>query len=119
MHWVSAQHAIQAEARLYENLFTVEDPESDAEADFTAFVNPNSLQVVDPIFVEPSLHSAAPGDRYQFERLAYFVVDEESTADKLVFNRTVTLRDQWLKVQKQRSRPRSARRRKRSLAGQS
>ena len=101
LHWVSAQHAIKAEARLYENLFTEENPEGDPEIDFTAFINPNSLTVVDPIYVEPHLESAQAGERYQFERLAYFVVDEESTPEKLVFNRTVTLRDQWRKVQKQ------------------
>ena len=100
LHWVSAQHAIEAEARLYDTLFTVEDPDSDAGVDFTAFINRDSLTVVDPIYVEPHLKDAAAGDRYQFERLAYFVVDEDSTADKLVFNRTVTLRDQWQKMQK-------------------
>ena len=112
LHWVSAQHAIQAEARLYDNLFTVEDPEADAETDFTTFVNPNSLTVVDPIYAEPFLKKAAPGDRYQFERLAYFVVDEDSSADKLIFNRTVTLRDQWRKMQKKGPKPKKPRRRK-------
>ena len=101
LHWVSARHAIEAEARLYENLFTVEHPEADADKDFTDFINPNSLTVVDPIYVEPSLAGAQVGERYQFERLAYFVVDQDSTADRLVFNRTVTLRDQWRKMQKQ------------------
>ena len=101
LHWVSAQHAIQAEARLYENLFTEENPESDPDREFTDFINPNSLTVVDPIYVEPHMETAQVGDRVQFERLAYFVVDEDSTAEKLVFNRTVTLRDQWRKVQKQ------------------
>ena len=100
LHWVSAQHAIEAEARLYDTLFTVEDPDSDAGIDFTEYINRDSLTVVDPIYVEPHLKDAAAGDRYQFERLAYFVVDEDSTADKLVFNRTVTLRDQWQKMQK-------------------
>ena len=100
LHWVSAQHAIEAEARLYENLFTAEDPEADSERDFTEFINPDSLRVVDPIYIEPSVRNAAAGDRFQFERLAYFAVDEDSSADKLVFNRTVTLRDQWAKAQK-------------------
>ena len=100
LHWVSAQHALQAEARLYDSLFTVEDPEADSEKDFTDFISPNSLRVVDPVFVEPSVRQAKSGDRFQFERLAYFVVDRDSTADKLVFNRTVTLRDQWAKAQK-------------------
>ena len=117
LHWVSAQHAIQAEARLYDNLFTVEDPEADADNDFTAFVNPNSLTVVNPIYAEPSLKEAAPGDRYQFERLAYYVVDEDSTPDKLVFNRTVTLRDQWRKVQKKGAKPKKPRRRKQAVTG--
>jgi glutaminyl-tRNA synthetase len=100
LHWVSARHAIEAEARLYDTLFAVENPDSDRNKDFTDFINPNSLRVVDTIYVEPHLQSAQPGDRYQFERLAYFVVDQDSTAEKLVFNRTVTLRDQWRKVQK-------------------
>ena len=78
----------------------MEDPDSDAAVDFTKFINRDSLTVVDPIYVEPHLKDAAAGDRYQFERLAYFVVDEDSTAEKLVFNRTVTLRDQWQKMQK-------------------
>ncbi len=113
LHWVSAEHALQAEARLYENLFTVENPDGDREREFTEFINPNSLKVVDPIYVEPHLQGAQAGERYQFERLAYFVVDEDSTAEKLVFNRTVTLRDQWRKVQKQaRKSPKQKRRRK-------
>ena len=80
LHWVSAQHALQAEARLYDSLFTVEDPEADSEKDFTDFISPNSLRVVDPVFVEPSVRQAKSGDRFQFERLAYFVVDRDSTA---------------------------------------
>ncbi len=100
LHWVSAAHAVQAEARLYDNLFTEEDPEADSDKDFTAFINPASLKVVDPIYIEPSVRCACAGDRFQFERLAYFVVDVDSTSEKLVFNRTVTLRDQWAKAQK-------------------
>ena len=100
LHWVSAAHAIQAEARLYDNLFTEEDPEADSDKDFTDFINPASLKVVDPIYIEPSVRCAGAGDRFQFERLAYFVVDVDSTSEKLVFNRTVTLRDQWTKAQK-------------------
>ena len=100
LHWVSAQHAVEAEARLYENLFTAEDPQADSERDFTEFINPDSLRVVNPIYIEPSVRNAAAGDRFQFERLAYFAVDEDSSADRLVFNRTVTLRDQWAKAQK-------------------
>ena len=116
LHWVSARHAIQAEARLYDTLFTEEYPENDRDKDFTVFVNPDSLTVVDPIHVEPHVRSARASDRFQFERLGYFVVDEDSTAQKLVFNRTVTLRDQWRKVQKKGGRPARARRRKQAPA---
>jgi glutaminyl-tRNA synthetase len=101
LHWVSVAHAVTAEARLYDYLFTEEFPEADSEKDFTELINPESLVVLDPIYVEPSIQSAKPGDRFQFERLAYFAVDLDSTPDKLVFNRTVTLRDQWKKVQNQ------------------
>ncbi|MCY4063592.1 MAG: glutamine--tRNA ligase/YqeY domain fusion protein [Chloroflexi bacterium] len=110
LHWVSAPHAIEAQARLYDTLFTVEHPDSDRNSDFTDFINPNSLTVVDPIYAEPNLRGAQAGDRYQFERLAYFAVDEDSTAEKLVFNRTVPLRDQWRQAQK---RARKASRKKR------
>lgn len=99
LHWVSAAHAVSAEARLYNHLFTVESPDADNEKEFTEFLNPDSMVVLDPIYVEPSLQSAKVGDHFQFERLAYFSVDKDSTPDKLVFNRTVTLRDQWQKVQ--------------------
>ena len=116
LHWVSAQQAIEAEARLYDSLFTVENPDSDRETDFTAFINPDSLTVVDPIYVEPHLRKARAGDRYQFERLAYFAVDEDSTAEKLVFNRTVTLRDQWRKEQKKTGKAPRKKRRKTSPA---
>ena len=112
LHWVSAQHALKAEARLYENLFTVENPDGDRDQDFTAFINPDSLKVVDPIYVEPHIQNAQAGDRYQFERLAYFAVDEDSTTEKLVFNRTVTLRDQWRKEQKKAGKRPKAKRRK-------
>lgn len=114
LHWVSAQHAIEAEARLYESLFTVENPDGDRDRDFTDFINPDSLRVVNPIYVEPHLRGARPGDRYQFERLAYFVVDQDSTAEKLVFNRTVTLRDQWRKERNKARRAPRKRRRKRA-----
>lgn len=100
LHWVSAEHALTAEARLYNHLFTVEEPDKDPDKDFTEFLNPESMVVVDPIYVEPALKDAKPGERYQFERLAYFAVDPDSTDEKLVFNRTVTLRDQWAKIQK-------------------
>lgn len=100
LHWVSANHAIEAEARHYDYLFTEAYPEADEDKDFTDFINPESLVVIDPIYVEPSVKGAEPGTRYQFERLAYYVVDPDSTDEKLVFNRTVTLRDQWKKIQK-------------------
>ena len=116
LHWVSARHAVEAEARLYENLFTVEHPEADPDRDFTDFINPNSLTVVDPIYAEPHLAAARAGELYQFERLAYFIVDEDSTPEKLVFNRTVTLRDQWRKARKQGGKPGKAKRRKRAAA---
>jgi glutaminyl-tRNA synthetase len=102
IHWVSAAHALDAEVRLYDHLFTKENPDDVPEGeDFTASLNPNSLEVLTGCKVEPSLAGAAPGDRYQFERQGYFCVDPDSTAEKLVFNRTVSLRDTWAKIQKQ------------------
>jgi len=101
MHWVSAAHAIEAEARLYDNLFTRENPGDESEGlDFTAYLNPNSLEALTSCKLEPSLLGAAPGNRYQFERLGYFCVDPDSSAGKLVFNRTVALRDTWAKIEK-------------------
>jgi glutaminyl-tRNA synthetase len=101
IHWVSAAHALPIEVRLYEKLFTVENPNEAPEgSDFTAFVNPKSLELVHGK-AEPSLSNARPGDRYQFERLGYFCADKSSTAERLVFNRTVELRDTWAKLQKQ------------------
>ena len=100
IHWVSAAHAVDAEARLYDNLFTVENPNDAPEGqDFTANLNPNSLEIV-RAKLEPSLATASPGSRYQFERLGYFCVDAASTPQNLVFNRTVTLRDTWAKIEK-------------------
>ncbi len=101
IHWVSADHAMDAEVRLYENLFTKEDPNEVAEGqDFTANLNPNSLEVVTGCKVEPGLAGAKPGDRFQFERLGYFCVDPDSAPGRLVFNRTVALRDTWAKIEK-------------------
>jgi glutaminyl-tRNA synthetase len=101
LHWVSAAHAIEAEARLYEHLLSVGDPSEQGEdADFRSFVNASSLEVVSDCRLEPSLKGARPGSRYQFERLGYFSVDPDSAPDKLVFNRTVTLRDTWAKIEK-------------------
>lgn len=101
LHWVSAAHALQAEVRLYNNLFTKGNPDDVPEGeDFTSTLNPNSLEVLMGCRVEPSLAGAKPLSRYQFERLGYFCVDPDSSGDKLVFNRTATLRDEWAKIQK-------------------
>jgi glutaminyl-tRNA synthetase len=94
IHWVSASHAIDAEVRLYDRLFTV--PEPDADGDFRAFLNPHSLETV-IAKCEPALTEAAPETRYQFERLGYFVLDPDSKPGNLVFNRTMTLKDTWAK----------------------
>jgi glutaminyl-tRNA synthetase len=100
LHWVSAQHALNAEVRLYDNLFTKENPDDVAEGeDFTSNLNPNSLEVLSSCMVEPSLAEAKPLSRFQFERLGYFCVDPDSSEGKLVFNRTVGLRDTWAKIQ--------------------
>jgi glutaminyl-tRNA synthetase len=96
IHWVSAANAIDAEVRLYDRLFTVPDP--DADGDFKAFLNPNSLEVVGAK-CEPSLEEADPDVRYQFERLGYFALDPDSQPGGLVFNRTITLKDTWAKVE--------------------
>lgn len=101
IHWVSAAHAVQSEVRLYESLYTVENPNDLPEGkEFTDFINPNSLQVVSNAQVEPSLKTAQAGQRFQFERLGYYCVDPDTTTSQLVFNRTVTLKDEWAKVQK-------------------
>jgi glutaminyl-tRNA synthetase len=101
IHWVSAAHAIDAEARLYDNLFTKENPDEAPEAqDFSANLNPHSLEIVRGCKLEPSLRAAAPGARYQFERLGYFCVDLDSKPGALVFNRTAALRDTWAKIEK-------------------
>jgi len=103
LHWVSAGHALEAQVRLYDHLFTKENPEMGAEgADFKSNLNPNSLEILASCRVEPSLAGAAPGSRYQFERLGYFCVDPDSSDSKLMFNRTVSLRDPWAKIQKAR-----------------
>jgi glutaminyl-tRNA synthetase len=98
IQWVSAQHAIQAEIRLYDRLFTAENP--DEGEDVTQVINPNSLEIVTDCFLEPSLAEAQPGDKFQFERTGYFCVDLDSTPEKAVFNRTVTLKDSWAKIEK-------------------
>jgi len=104
IHWVSGAHAVDAEVRLYDNLFTKEDPGQVEEGqDFTANLNPNSLEVLKGCKLEPSLASATPGGRYQFERLGYFCADPDSTPGKPVFNRTVALKDTWAKIEKKGS----------------
>ena len=106
LHWVSAKHALDAEVRLYDHLLTKADPGDVPEGqDFTANLNPNSLERLTGAKVEPSLKSASPLSRYQFERQGYFCVDPDSSADKLVFNRTVALRDSWAKIEKARLEP--------------
>ncbi|WP_412476867.1 glutamine--tRNA ligase/YqeY domain fusion protein [Flavobacterium sp. TBRC 19031] len=98
IHWVAVNHAIPAEVRVYDRLFTHESPDGNKEIDFKEFINPNSLEVITG-FVEPSLQSAKNLDQFQFQRLGYFCVDKDSTSEKLVFNKTVGLRDTWAKVE--------------------
>jgi glutaminyl-tRNA synthetase len=96
IHWVSAEHALNAEVRLYDRLFTIEDPGT--EEKWLSYINPKSLDILPNVLIEPSLRNSKPGSRYQFERLGYFCVDiKNTTNEKLVFNRTVTLRDSWAK----------------------
>ena len=100
IHWVSIEDAIDAEIRLYDRLFT--DPDPDGKKDGTTFLdylNPNSLEIVSNAKLEPSLKDSKIGEKFQFERLGYFCVDKDSKEEKPVFNRTVTLRDTWAKVQ--------------------
>ena len=94
LHWVSIPHAIEAEVRLYDRLFMVESPDTDKEKDFLDYVNPNSLSLI-TAYLEPSLQTAKPEDVFQFQRLGYFAVDKDSAQTKLVFNKTVGLRDSW------------------------
>jgi glutaminyl-tRNA synthetase len=100
LHWVSAQHAIDAEVRLYDRLFNHEDPAGQKDDDYRKFLNPDSLKVLTECKVEPSLESAKPLEKFQFQRLGYFCVDYDSTGSKLVFNRTVQLKDTWAKINK-------------------
>jgi glutaminyl-tRNA synthetase len=101
LHWVSAQHAIDAEVRLYDHLFTKENPlEVEEGEDWLDTLNPDSLQILTGCKLEPSLATAKPGERFQFERKGYFCVDSDSTPEKPVYNRTVTLRDTWAKIKK-------------------
>lgn len=99
LHWVSVKHAVKAEVRLYDRLFNHEAPDSQKEVDFKTFINPDSLIVNNQAFVEPSLKDAKIGDRFQFQRLGYFNIDDDSKPNHLVFNRTVPLRDSWAKTE--------------------
>ncbi|MCK5290709.1 MAG: glutamine--tRNA ligase/YqeY domain fusion protein [Thermoplasmata archaeon] len=101
LHWVSAEHAVDAEARLYDRLFTVPNPLGEKDADFKDLINPDSSEVLRSCKVEPGVKDLKPFDRFQFERLGYFCVDPDTTSENLVLNRTVGLRDEWAKIQKQ------------------
>ncbi|HNP32054.1 MAG TPA: glutamine--tRNA ligase/YqeY domain fusion protein, partial [Flavobacterium sp.] len=98
IHWVSIMHTIKAEVRIYDRLFTHENPDGDKDVDFKEYINPNSLEVITG-YLEPSLATAKNGDRFQFQRLGYYCVDKDSSAEKLVFNKTVGLRDTWAKIE--------------------
>ncbi|MCP4715338.1 MAG: glutamine--tRNA ligase, partial [Deltaproteobacteria bacterium] len=100
LHWVSAAQAVQVEVRLYDRLFTKARPGVE-KGDFTDFLNPDSIEILETSYLEPSIQGATPESRYQFERQGYFCVDSvDSKPEKLVFNRTVTLRDSWAKIEK-------------------
>lgn len=99
IHWVSVRHAAEAEVRLYDRLFRVEDP-SNEDGNFKDYINPESMMVLPKVYIEPALQAASEGERFQFMRKGYFCVDKDSTPGKLVFNRTVSLKDAWAKEQK-------------------
>jgi glutaminyl-tRNA synthetase len=100
LHWVSAEHAIEAEVRLYDRLFNHEDPAGQKDEDYRNFLNPDSLKTLKGCKVEPSLANVKPLDKFQFQRLGYFCVDYDSSEEHLVFNRTVSLKDTWAKINK-------------------
>lgn len=97
LHWVSIKHAVKAEVRVYDRLFTDEAPDSHSDKDFMEFLNPDSLKIIEEAYVEPFLQNAKLSDKFQFQRLGYFNLDNDSTPDHLVFNKTVGLRDSWAK----------------------
>lgn len=101
IHWVSMDHAINAEVRLYARLFTIDDPAGQKDVDYKDFLNPKSLEVLKNCMVEPSLKNLKPFERFQFERIGYFCIDPDKTSEKLIINQTVGLRDKWAKIQKQ------------------
>jgi glutaminyl-tRNA synthetase len=98
LHWVSAQHALDAEVRLYDRLFDHEDPAGQKDEDYRKFLNPDSLKILKECKLEPSLKAAKPLDKFQFQRLGYFCVDYDSSETHPVFNRTVSLKDTWAKM---------------------
>ena len=102
IHWVSIAHALKAEVRLYDRLFTHEAPDADKEKDFKEYINPESLQVIQDAYLEPSLEKVKPADHFQFQRLGYFNVDDDSRPGALVFNRTVALRDSWARMEQKK-----------------
>jgi glutaminyl-tRNA synthetase len=102
LHWVSIKHAVKAEVRIYDRLFSDEAPDSHKDKDFKEFINPNSLNINKNAYLEPSLQSAQVGDQFQFQRLGYFVVDKDSKVEHIVFNRTVALKDSWAKKKGQK-----------------
>ncbi len=104
LHWVSTAHAVKAEVREYDRLFNDEAPDSHEDKDFMDFINPDSLKIIEA-FVEPSLQEAKPGERFQFQRLGYFNVDDDSTQEQLIFNKTVGLRDSWAKQKPKQEQP--------------
>jgi glutaminyl-tRNA synthetase len=99
LHWVSASHSIEAEVRLYDHLFTKSVPGEEGN-DFRTDLNPESLELLKSCYVEPCLADAKTGDRFQFERMGYFCVDRDSKKERPIFNRTVTMRDTWAKIEK-------------------
>lgn len=102
LHWVSVKHATKAEVRIYDRLFNDEAPDGHKDVDFKDFINPDSLKVLNECYVEPFLKDAKPEQNFQFTRLGYFSVDKDTSADKLIFNRTVSLKDSWAKAQKKK-----------------
>jgi len=101
IHWVSAMHGVNAEIRLYDRLFSVANPLADKEKDYLEFLNPDSLQIISDAVVEPAVTKGVPGDFFQFERVGYFTIEQESDdPQRPIFNRTVSLRDSWAKMNK-------------------
>jgi glutaminyl-tRNA synthetase len=103
IHWVSADHAVDAEIHLYDRLFTIPDPSGQKDKDYREFLNARSLEILKKCKIEPLVQQLKPFDRFQFERLGYFCIDKDSTDKKMLINRTVTLRDTWAKIQAQQS----------------